>query len=224
MWQRSRCDIHGSGRSVDRRCRALSGSNPFADPVVVCVSAKSSADQHTQTRHISHSLTCYCDQHGSANSPPVHAHVDSDSSYRNRHPNHHSAPSPVPTTTPKTTATPAPEPTPAPANVEIVCIFFDGEVPTSEADEFVEIRNFGNSPAEIGGWTLTDIADGTPSFTFPPTTIAAGKSIRVYTNELHPDSGGLSFERGTSIWNNSNPDEAGLFDAAGALLVTRRDV
>jgi hypothetical protein len=75
---------------------------------------------------------------------------------------------------------------------------FDGEVPTSEADEYVQIRNLGSSPAEIVGWTHTDIAYGTPSFTFPPTSIGVGKSVRVYTNKLHLETGGLSCKRGTS--------------------------
>jgi hypothetical protein len=69
--------------------------------------------------------------------------------------------------------------------------------------------NTGVSGADIGGWTLTDIADGTPTFQFPAVTINAGASIRVYTNEVHPESGGFSFGRGTGIWNNITPDEAG---------------
>lgn len=91
-------------------------------------------------------------------------------------------------------------------------------MPNSESDEYVEIRNSGGVAANLSGWMLTDIADGTPTYIFPAFTLEPGASIRVYTNEIHPESGGFSFGRGASIWNNVDPDEAGLFDAAGNIL------
>lgn len=97
-------------------------------------------------------------------------------------------------------------------------MFFDGIVPTSESDEFVEITNAGTGTVDLHDWTLTDIADGAPTFQFPELSIPPESSIRVYTDEVHPESGGLSFGRGTSIWNNGAPDEAGLFDSTGALV------
>ncbi len=130
-------------------------------------------------------------------------------------------PDPVqPTATRLATASPVslPTPTPTVVHVEITCIFFDGAVPTSESDEYVEILNAGGAAADIGGWTLTDIADGTPVFAFPATIIPPGESIRVYTDEIHPESGGFSFGRGASIWNNGSPDAAGLHDLSGALV------
>ena len=45
-------------------------------------------------------------------------------------------------------------------------------------------------------------------------------SVRVYTNEDHPESGGFSFGRGTSIWNNYDPDEAALIDPSGTTVST----
>ena len=102
--------------------------------------------------------------------------------------------------------------------MEIACIFFDGVVPSSESDEYVEIQNVGSAAADLGGWSLKDIADGSPTFDFPTWTVGAGDSIRVYTNEVHPESGGFSFGRGGAIWANSSPDEAGLFDANGTLI------
>ncbi|MDP6823572.1 MAG: lamin tail domain-containing protein [Dehalococcoidia bacterium] len=91
-------------------------------------------------------------------------------------------------------------------------------IPTSESDEYVEIKNTGSGSADMLGWLLTDIADGTPAFQFPAVTIDPGESIRVYTNEVHPESGGFSFGRGTSIWNNSSPDEAALYNASGEVV------
>jgi hypothetical protein len=64
-------------------------------------------------------------------------------------------------------------------------------------------------------WVLKDISDGSPSFTFPSYILKPGQSIRVYTNEVHPEYGGFSFGRGSAIWNNSDPDTAALFNAQG---------
>ena len=63
-----------------------------------------------------------------------------------------------------------------------------------------------------------DISDGRPEFIFPSYLLEPGQAARVYTNEVHPEWGGLSFEYGTAIWNNSEPDEAGLFNDAGTLV------
>ena len=58
-------------------------------------------------------------------------------------------PTPRPTPTPPPTQTPtaAPPPTPVPSGqVVIDCIFYDGRVPRSEADEYVQISNRGRPP------------------------------------------------------------------------------
>ncbi len=97
-------------------------------------------------------------------------------------------------------------------NVHITYIFYDGLVPHVESDEYVEITNLGNQPQDLSGCVLMDISDGYPSFTFPPYILAPGKSIRVYTNEYHPEWGGFSFEYSQAIWNNTEPDIAVLYD------------
>ncbi|MBU81716.1 MAG: hypothetical protein CL724_09575 [Chloroflexi bacterium] len=112
----------------------------------------------------------------------------------------------------------APQPPPSsPSSVEITCIFFDSVIPTSESDEFVEIQNTAGTARGLVGWALTDIADGTPTFRFPAVTLGAGQPIYVYTNEFHLESGGFTFGRGASIWNNGDPDDARLFDNSGTL-------
>ena len=88
-------------------------------------------------------------------------------------------------------------------------------VPRSEADEYVQILNASESAVQLAGWRLRDISDGSPSFTFPSYTLPSGQRIRVYTNELHTEWGGFSFGRGSAIWNNTDPDTAGLFDPGG---------
>ena len=100
-------------------------------------------------------------------------------------------------------------------NIKITKIFYDGLVPNVESDEYVEITNLGDQPQELTGCVLTDISDGYPSFTFPSYILAPGKSVRVYTNEYHPEWGGFSFEYGRAIWNNAKPDEAVLYDNQG---------
>jgi hypothetical protein len=118
----------------------------------------------------------------------------------------------VPTATPPpSTATPAPEG----PGLKIECIFYDGLVPTSEADGYVQIVNSAPESMDLAGWRLQDVADGTPTFSFPAFTLASGDRVRVYTNQVHEEWGGLSFGRGTSIWNNSDPDIAALFDPQG---------
>jgi endonuclease YncB( thermonuclease family) len=100
-------------------------------------------------------------------------------------------------------------------NVQIAYIFYDGLVPNVESDEYVEITNLGDQPQELAGCVLRDISDGYPSFTFPSYILTPGKSIRVYTNEYHPEWGGFSFEYSQPIWNNNEPDVAVLYDNQG---------
>jgi endonuclease YncB( thermonuclease family) len=123
---------------------------------------------------------------------------------------------------PKPSPTPTPTPTPTlPAkhsvttNVKITKIFYDGQVPRVESDEYVEITNRGNEPQDLAGWVLMDISEGYPSFSFPTYILTPGVSIRVYTNEVHNEWGGFSFGSGKAIWNNSDPDTAILYDAQG---------
>jgi len=109
-------------------------------------------------------------------------------------------------------------PPPLPAetqNIQITYIFYDGLVPRVESDEYVEITNLGEKPQDLAGWVLMDISDGYPSFTFSSYILVPGKSIRVYTNEYHPEWGGFSFEYSRAIWNNSEPDVAVLYDSQG---------
>jgi len=137
---------------------------------------------------------------------------------------------PVPTPVPAPITTPTPVPVPAATlvptptivaassgtpNLSIECIFFDGVVSRTESDEYVQIVNAGETSVDLSDWSLKDVADGSPTFTFPGYTIAPNETIRVYTNEVHSESGGFSFGRGSSIWANSSPDTAALFNAQG---------
>ena len=100
-------------------------------------------------------------------------------------------------------------------NVQITDIFYDGLVLRVESDEYVEITNVGEQAQELMGCVLRDISDEHPSFTFPPYILFPNESIRVYTNEYHPEWGGFSFEYSQAIWNNSEHDIAVLYDNQG---------
>lgn len=92
-----------------------------------------------------------------------------------------------------------------------------GAVKRTQADEYVEIINRGSWPADISGWRL-DADDAGQNFTFPAgTVLAAGQSIRVYTNEVHPESGGFSYGSGRAIWNDRG-DTAQLLDPSGNVM------
>ena len=133
-------------------------------------------------------------------------------------------PIPTPTAAPTVVPTPATPPVPLAVAMVIECISFDGVVPRNESDEYVQLLNNGASPVDIRGWTIKDmdLNEKGQTFTFGGSHILdPGDRIRVYTNEYHSEWGGFSFGIGTSIWNNSNPDTAGLFNPAEALVSTR---
>ena len=104
---------------------------------------------------------------------------------------------------------------PPPGDVQSTYIYYDGAVPSTEADEYIEVTNLGTTSQNLEGWVLKDISEGYPSFTFPSYTLAPGVSIRVYTNQIHPEWGGFSFGYGKAIWNNTSPDTAALYDSHG---------
>lgn len=114
------------------------------------------------------------------------------------------------TTTPTTTTPPIDV-----SDVRITYIFYDGLVPNTESDEYVEITNLGGASQNLYNWSLKDLNDESPVFIFPSYILAPDESIRVYTNEIHPEYGGFSFNYGRAVWNNSAPDTAVLYNAEG---------
>jgi hypothetical protein len=109
-----------------------------------------------------------------------------------------------------------------------------------EWDEYVEIKNFSDSPQNLVGWKLKNITKGAPTFIFPmytpctcedldywsqcmeqcyprrACTIEPRQSIRVYTGDPQWESGGYCFYYYPgNIWDNETPDTAVLYDASG---------
>jgi Lamin Tail Domain len=101
-------------------------------------------------------------------------------------------------------------------SVQITNIFYDGVKGRNEPDEYVEITNTGKEAVDITDWELQDDS-GKRSFVWENYTLAEGSTIRVYTNERHPESGGFSFESASAIWGNSG-DTAELYDSENVLV------
>lgn len=138
-------------------------------------------------------------------------------------------PTPTVTTSPATTPTGAATPTPTPttsatpvsgSDVQIHRIWYKGTFFRNEANEFVEIRNTGDSNLNLYGWVLKDITDGYPTFKFPDYVLGPGSLARVYTNEKNEAWDRLSFEYNKPIWNNTHPDTAALYNNHGQLVST----
>jgi hypothetical protein len=101
--------------------------------------------------------------------------------------------------------------------VVISNVHHKGAVARTQSDEYVEITNRGADPVKLAGWVL-DAGDAGQRFTFPPgTVLAPGRSIRVYTNEVHAETGGFTFGSKRSIWSDAG-DVARLRDPFGKVV------
>lgn len=107
--------------------------------------------------------------------------------------------------------TPEGTPVPEPVGLRLGELNYDGEVPRSESDEFIEVINEG-AALNLAGWVLAD--GGGSRFVFPDHVMEPGDRCRVYTNEVHPETCGFSFGSNQGIWGNSG-DVAILIDPQG---------
>jgi hypothetical protein len=106
-------------------------------------------------------------------------------------------------------------------DIRITEVFFNGDEPRYEGYEYVEIANCGDRSQDMEGWVLLDVDDGGPIFVFPTFTLHPEFIVRVYTDEVHPAYGGLTFGNGAAIWNNTRPDLAELRDSNGVVVGRR---
>ena len=102
------------------------------------------------------------------------------------------------------------------ANVVFTDIVFDGRVPVTEADEYVEFQNQGSLPQNMSAWRISSVRGG-QTYPFGTLTMQPGQICRLYTNEIHPEWCGLNWARATPMWTNTG-DRANLVDATGKLL------
>ncbi|WP_230968427.1 lamin tail domain-containing protein [Nostoc sp. WHI] len=102
--------------------------------------------------------------------------------------------------------------------IEITNVVYKNKVKKTQSDEYVEITNQKNTPVDVSGWQIASGIGRNKAFTFPQGTILAPtQSVRVYTNEVHPESGGFSCGSGICLWKDSG-DEVRLLDAQGNLV------
>ncbi|WP_243458614.1 lamin tail domain-containing protein [Nostoc sp. UIC 10630] len=102
--------------------------------------------------------------------------------------------------------------------IEITNIVYKNQVKRTQSDEYIEITNHEKIPVDVSGWQIASGIGRSKAFTFPQgTKLAPGQSVRVYTNEVHPESGGFSCGSGVSLWKDSG-DEVKLLDAQGNLV------
>ncbi|MDQ5825560.1 MAG: lamin tail domain-containing protein [Chloroflexota bacterium] len=99
--------------------------------------------------------------------------------------------------------------------VRIVSVLADGKK-TNEPDEYVEIKNTGTEPVDITDWVLQDNS-AEDLYKWESYVMQPGASIRVYTNEVHQDTGGFSLGANRPVWANRG-DIAELYDADKVLI------
>ncbi|VEU34810.1 unnamed protein product [Pseudo-nitzschia multistriata] len=122
-----------------------------------------------------------------------------------------------------TAPAPAPaaaKPAKAAAPISIVDISYNGNVPRTEADEFVVVKNNSKDTIDVSGYFIYPATSGTQgsTFYFPKgSAIKPNASVRIYTNEIHKETGGYSWSSGKALWNN-NGGLAVLKDSNGKKL------
>ena len=131
---------------------------------------------------------------------------------------------------PPATATAKPRPTKvpptagpavaAPGRVQLTYVNYDGAVYRVESDEYLVVKNVGGSPVAMSGWMINAGDDG-QNFWFPGGfVLGPGQECRVYTDEVHQETCGLSFGSGRAVWNNDG-DCGYLYDPNGNLVSQR---
>ena len=109
----------------------------------------------------------------------------------------------------ETKAAPKAAPTKAaqkPTSISIAEINFDGKVKKTESDEYVVIQNSSKDAIDVSGYIVYPATTGNQgsTFSFPKgSTIKPNSSVRVYTNEIHKETGGYSWSSGKALWSNS---------------------
>jgi hypothetical protein len=93
-----------------------------------------------------------------------------------------------------------------PASAIVIAeINFDGKVPKTESDEYVVIQNSSKEAIDVSGYSLYPATTGKQgsTFSFPEgSTLAPKSSVRIYTNEVHKETGGYSWGSKKALWNN----------------------
>lgn len=120
---------------------------------------------------------------------------------------------PTPTLTP---------PLPAPGPVEINDIVLRDPAFPNESEEYVQLRNAGDSDVNIGGWRLSNASRPwqVPPFVFPSYVLEVDVTIAVFSavGEDELDIGDFYWDEPRDVWQVG--DRAELRDAQGNLVST----
>lgn len=95
----------------------------------------------------------------------------------------------------------------------ISIVFYDGEVYQVESDEYVEVKNTGQSTLNLEGYYLMG-SKGEEKYTFPALELAPDETVKVYTNQ-----GDYSFESEDAVWSNGG-ETVTLYDTSGNVVDT----
>lgn len=98
-----------------------------------------------------------------------------------------------------------------PAKPVISYVFYDGDEPRTEGDEYAVVSNTGGTAINLQGYRL-NAGDGGQDFRFPSFTLKPGAQVRIYTNRTI--KGSFSFRIARAIWNNKG-DCGYLFNQKG---------
>ncbi len=106
--------------------------------------------------------------------------------------------------------------------VEIAKVYYDSPgsdkgATSSLNAEYVDLRNTTKKAQTITGWTLRDA--GKFVYTFPKTTIAAGKTVRVHTGKGTNSTAHRYWGKTWYVWNNDK-DTATLRTKSGTTVDT----
>lgn len=115
--------------------------------------------------------------------------------------------SPPPTETPQPTAVLLPTNTPEARGSKVIIIY------VNKGDEYVDIRNVGGAAQDLSGWRLlSDLGNQDCPL---GGVIGPGETLRIWALAEDAGQGGYNCNFDGPIWNNSETDEAVLFNAAG---------
>lgn len=118
-----------------------------------------------------------------------------------------------------------PTPTPAPENSEadlVIAEIHEDAIDNDHEntnDEYIVVRNDGDEPLDLGGWTVRDEADHT--YIVPRgVTLDPGATVTLYSGKGSDTDAEQYWESGTAIWNNGG-DTILVRDDSGTVIFRR---
>ncbi|WP_435159407.1 lamin tail domain-containing protein [Haladaptatus sp. DFWS20] len=85
-------------------------------------------------------------------------------------------------------------------------------------DEYVVFENTGSSTISLSGWTVSDAAGQT--YTFSETSLAPGETVTLHTGSGTDSSSDVYWNRGAAVWNNGG-DTVFLDTDSGSRVTSR---